>query len=83
MTEAEYRSILGQMRVFVTMAASIDSDRLQMARRTAENADTLAPFFDPTAWMQKGHLLRQEIAAMGALLEFKRKISEAVARNQR
>lgn len=68
-TDDQYTTALHRSWALAQMALSVE--HLDDAIDYAKKAQTLAPFFDPTAFIKNGDKLREDIAAMEALRTFK------------
>lgn len=77
-SEVEYLGVLNLCRMLAQ--AVHDNDVLKSiptAIEAAERSDSLAPFVDPTLWMQGHAPLRRDIALMRAVLDFQSAVERA------
>jgi hypothetical protein len=79
-TPAEYRAAQGRVQLIAQLILSTPREDFDGLIQSAEHADTLGPFMDPTAWSAGHDLLRLVIDNAQTLRRAQDEIRKAVHR---
>ena len=78
--EAEYMAVLNQTMLLSQLVRNSEIlDGLERAYQAADRSLSVAPFFDPTAFMRGQGALRQQMQLMRAVQDFRAKVREVMA----
>lgn len=74
LTKEEYLGVQNVLGILAQAALAVNPDTLERFIRTAERADTVGPFVDPTTWMQGREGLLRVIRHARALAGFRKEL---------